>query len=58
MTLPCILLVTETVAASRLFDLFSESALFVSAGVLTRIAGVLLGGGIHHNLLKITKDKQ
>jgi flagellar biosynthesis protein FliR len=26
--------------------LFSESALFVSAGVLTRIAGVLLGGGM------------
>ncbi|MBL7182606.1 MAG: flagellar biosynthetic protein FliR, partial [Pirellulales bacterium] len=46
MTLPCILLVTETVAASRLFDLFSESALFVSTGVLTRIAGVLLGGGM------------
>ena len=46
MTLPCILLVTETVAASMLFDLLSESALFVSAGVLTLIAGVLLGGGM------------
>ncbi len=46
MTTACVLLATEPVASSRLFDLFSGSALFVSAGVLTRIAGVLLGGGM------------
>ena len=46
MTLVCVLLATESVANPGFFDLFSESTLFVSAGVLTRIAGVLLGGGM------------
>ena len=46
MTLVCVLLATESVANLGSFDLFSESTLFVSAGVLTRIAGVLLGGGM------------
>ena len=46
MTLTCVLLANESVANLGFFDLFSESTLFVSAGVLTRIAGVLLGGGM------------
>ena len=46
MTTACVLLATEPVAILRLFDLFSGSVLFVSAGVLARIAGVLLGGGM------------
>ena len=46
MTSACVLLATESVANLGFFDLFSKSTLFVSAGVLARIASVLLGGGM------------
>ena len=46
MTSACVLLATESVANLGYFDLSSKSTLFVSAGVLARIAGVLLGGGM------------
>ncbi len=40
------MLVAETLSSVGLFDLFSQSSIIISAGVLARIAGVLLSGGL------------
>ena len=42
----CVLLVAETPSTVGLLALFTESSIFVSIGVLARIAGVLLSGGL------------